>query len=121
MSRRSAASDNQTDRDAIRKEFAQAVNMAPAALERWLKSQESQSVGWTHEGDTESVGHDSERRIVRIKRTKKADLTEEDYQHMRKVFGYVHRHLAQGGPAEHEEHSRWRYSLMNWGHDPLKH
>jgi len=38
---------------------------------------------------------------------------------MRKVARYVHRHLAQG--LQHEiEHSRWRYSLMNWGHDPLK-
>ena len=37
---------------------------------------------------------------------------------MRKVTGYVHRHLAQG-PRVDVEHSRWRYSLMNWGHDPL--
>ena len=28
--------------------------------------------------------------------------------------------LKQGGPADDKEHSRWRYSLMNWGHDPLK-
>ena len=39
---------------------------------------------------------------------------------MRKVVGYVRRHLAQGGPAEDAAHSRWRHSLMNWGHDPLK-
>ena len=39
---------------------------------------------------------------------------------MRKVVGYVRRHLAQGGPAADKEHSRWRYSLMNWDHDPLK-
>ena len=39
---------------------------------------------------------------------------------MKKVAGYVHRHLKQGGPAADKEHSRWRYSLMNWGHDPLK-
>ena len=39
---------------------------------------------------------------------------------MRKVVGYTRRHLAQGGPDGDKEHSRWRYSLMNWGHDPLK-
>jgi len=39
---------------------------------------------------------------------------------MRKVVGYIHRHLAQGGPKEDKEHSAWRYSLMNWGHEPLK-
>jgi hypothetical protein len=44
----------------------------------------------------------------------------EDYAHMRKVVGYVHRHLKQGGPEEDSEHSPWRYSLMNWGHDPIK-
>ena len=59
-------------------------------------------------------------RIVAIKRKKAADLTADDYAHMKKVVGYVHRHLAQGGPADDKEHSRWRYSLMNWGHDPLK-
>jgi len=38
---------------------------------------------------------------------------------MRKVTGYVHRHMAQR-PSGDVEHTRWRYSLMNWGHDPLK-
>ena len=108
------------DRDSIEKAFREAVNMTPAALETWLDTDESREVGWTHEGDSESVGHQSGRRIVDIKRKKKADLTDEDYAHMRKVIGYVHRHMAQGGPAEHPEHSRWRYSLMNWGHDTLK-
>ena len=27
---------------------------------------------------------------------------------------------AQAPTKEDVEHSRWRYSLMNWGHDPLK-
>ena len=33
-----------------------------------------------------------------------------------KVVGYVHRHLAQRGHLKKQsvEHSRWRYSLMNW-------
>ena len=39
---------------------------------------------------------------------------------MRKVAGYVHRHLVQGGPDGDVEHSKWRYALMNWGHDPLE-
>ena len=39
---------------------------------------------------------------------------------MRKVVGYVHRHLAQGDPEQNKEDFKWRYSLMNWGHDPLK-
>lgn len=104
----------------IQTSFNEAVNMTPAALEKWLESQESQSVGFTHEGDHEAVGHQEGRRIVAIKRKKKAEFTDDDFAHMRKVVGYVHRHLAQGGPKDDKEHSRWRYSLMNWGHDPLK-
>ena len=37
----------------------------------------------------------------------------------RKVNSYVKRHLGQG-PKNDPENSKWRYSLMNWGHDPLK-
>jgi hypothetical protein len=107
-----------TDDDSTLEEFNRVVNMKPGALEKHLATAESQSVGWTHDGEGESVGHHSGRRIVEIKRKKKADLTNDDYAHMHKVIGYVHRHLAQGGPKEDKEHSRWRYSLMNWGHDP---
>ena len=38
---------------------------------------------------------------------------------MRKVVGYVHRHMAQRAAGD-IEHTRWRKSLMNWGHDPMK-
>jgi hypothetical protein len=38
---------------------------------------------------------------------------------MRKVIGYVHRHMAQR-PHGDVADTRWRKSLMNWGHDPLK-
>jgi hypothetical protein len=108
------------ERDRIRADFEDAVNMSPADLERWLATEESQAVGAPKDGDGESIGHESGRRIVAIKRKKKADLDDEDYAHMQKVVGYVHRHLAQGGPEEGAEQSRWRYSLMNWGCDPLK-
>ena len=57
---------------------------------------------------------------TRDQRRNKDDLNDDDLAHMRKVVGYVHRHLAQGGPEQNKEHSKWRYSLMNWGHDPLK-
>ena len=49
----------------------------------------------------------------------KSDYTDDDLEHMRKVTGYVKRHLRQG-PKGNARNSRWRYSLMNWGHDPLK-
>ncbi len=101
----------------VYKQFKERVNMAPKELEKWLETEESRSVGDSDSG--ESTGHKSGRRIVEIKRTKKADLTEADYEHMRKVVGYIGRHTAQR-PNKNVEESRWRYSLMNWGHDPLK-
>jgi hypothetical protein len=108
-------------------EFDEAVNMTASELERWLATDESNSVGQPASGqqaagqsDTpESVGHESGRHIVRLLRKHKAELTDDDHAHMRKVVGYVHRHLAQR-PDGDVEHTRWRYSLMNWGHDPLK-
>ncbi|MGI5120705.1 DUF3140 domain-containing protein [Marinactinospora thermotolerans] len=106
------------DHKSLRDEFDEAVNMTVAELENWLKSEESQEVGDT-KGHEESTGHHSGREIVRIKRTRVDDLNDADYRHMRKVIGYVHRHLAQR-PKGDVHNTPWRYSLMNWGHDPLK-
>src|SRR5689334_2092173 len=80
------------DKDKIYRDFARAVNMAPAELEEWLESEESRKVGWKADGRSESIGHASGRRIVGLLRTKKAALSDEDYAHMRKVVGYVARH-----------------------------
>ena len=100
-------------------DFREAVNMAPAEIETWLDTDASREVGSKeHDGD-ESVGHASGRRIVEIRRTKKDDLTPADIDHMEAVAGYVHRHMAQRPEGDVTE-TRWRYSLMNWGHDPLK-
>ena len=107
------------DHDTTRREFGEAVNMTAAELEEWLATDESRSVG-QKDGGSESTGHASGRRIVTLLRTRKADLTDDDYAHMRKVHGYVQRHLAQEPAKEDVETARWRYSLMNWGHDPLK-
>ena len=106
------------ERTEIRKDFRDVVNMSPSELESWLDTEESRSVGDTNGG--ESTGHRSGRRIVEIRPKTVDELTEADHDHMRKVTGYVKRHLAQGGPDDDVEHSAWRYSLMNWGHDPLK-
>ena len=109
------------DRDKVRKDFDEAVNMTASELKKWLDTKESRAVGWKGkdgQGSGESVGHASGRRIVGILGKGNAELTDDDYSHMRKVVGYVRRHRAQA-PANIAT-SRWRYSLMNWGNDPLK-
>ena len=106
------------DQAKTRREFSQAVNMTASELGAWLTTEESGKVGFRREGETESVGHASGRRIVTILAKKAAELSDDEYAHMRKVVGYVHRHCAQR--PENIYTSRWRYSLMNWGHDPAK-
>ena len=101
------------------KEFSDAVNMTASELRRWLDRDASKSVGQRGDGGGESTGHASGRRIVDILETKKADLSDDDYDHMRKVVGYVKRHRAQR-PSGDVEDTAWRYSLMNWGQDPMK-
>jgi hypothetical protein len=107
------AGDTETWQD-----FRDTVNMTANELEKWLGTAESRSVG-QKDGNEESTGHASGRRIVDLLRAKKSELTEGDYAHMRKVTGYARRHLAQR-PSGDVTDSAWRYSLMNWGHDPCK-
>ena len=108
------------DKARIRRDFHAAVNMTAAELRDWLESDESRRVGWKGADGkaSESVGHASGRRIVSLLGKSTDVLTADDYAHMRKVIGYVHRHRAQR--PENIYTSRWRYSLMNWGHDPAK-
>ncbi|MEU4481576.1 DUF3140 domain-containing protein [Micromonospora sp. NPDC023966] len=103
------------------REFTDAVNMKPTELQKWLETDESKHVGWRKKGTAggESVGHESGRRIIDLLRRKRDQLTDADYKHMRKVVGYVRRHMAQR-PSGDVRRTRWRYSLMNWGHDPVK-
>ena len=106
--------------------FREAVNMTRSELRKWLDGDDSKSVGMTPDGEKvtdpaqpEAVGHHMGERIVEIKGVKQADLTDADVADMRKVVGYVHRHSKQRPKGDVTE-TRWRKSLMNWGHDPLK-
>jgi hypothetical protein len=110
----------------VRAEFDRLTNMSRPQLRAWLRTDKAKSVGALPKGagivhrpgQGRSVGYSSGERILEIKGKKASELTPEDYAHMRKVVGYCRRHLAQR-PRGDIENSRWRYSLMNWGHDPL--
>src|SRR5689334_11790021 len=110
--------DKDTDDATTYKEFKGTVNMTANELEKWLDTDESKEVG-QKSGGGESTGHASGKRIIELLNSKKSELSDEDYSHMRKVVGYAHRHLAQRPSGDITE-SHWRYSLMNWGHDPCK-
>ncbi|MBY4127345.1 DUF3140 domain-containing protein [Rhodococcus fascians] len=102
----------------IKAEFDDLVNMTAKELDEFLGTDASKDVGQKKDGG-ESTGHESGRRIVEILKTKKADLSDDDYEHMHKVVSYCKRHLAQR-PEGDVTDTKWRYSLMNWGHDPKK-
>ncbi len=111
-------------RDTAR-EFGEVVNMTPARLAKWLDGETSQSVGMTADGgkvaapgQDEAVGHRMGRTILDLLAKKTSDLGDDDYAAMRKVVGYVHRHAKQRPDGDVTD-TRWRQSLMNWGHDPL--
>lgn len=107
------------DQEETYKHFKLLVNMTATELKKWLETEESESVG-IDSGDGESIGRKSAKKIISILPKKKSELNNDDYQHMHKVIAYISRHSAQGGPEEDKAHSRWLYSLKNWGHDPLK-
>ena len=108
-----------SDDDDTYAEFSDAVNLTTLQLEGWLETDESQGVGQKKDGSDESTGHEMGRRIVKLLNTRQGDLSEDDYRAMRKVVGYIARHSKQRPDGDVTE-TPWRYSLMNWGHDPEK-
>ena len=114
------------DKAQVRAAYREAVNMTPAELRRWLDTEDSRSVGMTEGGgrvsdpdDGEAVGHRMGREILALDELHQDRYGDAEYGMMRKVTGYVHRHTAQRPHGDIAD-SRWRQSLMNWGHDPLK-
>ena len=87
------------DEHRIRRDFDALVNLSPAELQAWLTRPESHKVGMVRRGETESVGRQSARKILEIRATPVADLTDAQDAHMKKVIGYCRRHLAQRPPA----------------------
>ena len=115
-----AIEEETLDRERIASDFSAVVNMTADELREWLDTDTSKVVGWKGPDGAraESVGHASGRRILSILRKSSGERTAEDEAHMRRVVAFVRRHRAQE-PANPVT-SRWRYSLMNWGHDPIK-
>ncbi|MEA9983706.1 MULTISPECIES: DUF3140 domain-containing protein [Subtercola] len=116
--------DTATDPKVTLRSFHSVVNMTASQLEKWLRTEESKAVGQKKDSggkkdSDESVGHASGRRIVALLQKNQSEFTDGDYEHMTTVVGFVHRHLKQR-PSGDVTDTPWRFSLMNWGHDPLK-
>lgn len=107
-----------TQREELFTDFANTVNLPAGQLEHWLETQESREAG-RHRGQSETHGHAMGRRVVRLLRTPKSQFTADDLVHMRKVVRHVDRQLKHR-PRGDVSDTDWRYSLMNWGHDPQR-
>ena len=102
--------------------------MSASDLKSWLQEESSTDAGWTNSSTTgsesETVGHESGRKIVEIlEKNPKKDpekYDEDDLQHMRRVAAYCKRHLSQEEKAKKDPDSKSARSLKNWGHDPQK-
>ncbi|MEL6439826.1 MAG: HVA1 family protein [Cyanobacteria bacterium J06621_8] len=99
-------------------DFQEAVNMDASEIKDWLKTRQSNSVGQRN-AQGKIKGRKSGKKIIKILQKDTADYQKQDFKHMKKVVSYIHRHLAQK-PAGDVKETPWRYSLMNWGCDPLK-
>ncbi|MBE7176936.1 MAG: DUF3140 domain-containing protein [Mucilaginibacter polytrichastri] len=110
--------NNEKDHEEIYQDFKKLVNMSASQLEKWLETDMSKEVG-QKEGDGESTGRKSAKKIVKILQTKKDDLNSSDYTHMSKVIAYISRHTAQR-PKGDVSNTPWLYSLKNWGYNPEK-
>jgi hypothetical protein len=106
-----------TSDEQVRAQFAALVNMSAREIEAWHRTEQSRAVG-QDSGDGVSVGVKAGQRTIQLLRARRA-LSAEDIKHMRRVVGFIQRLRAQS-PRKNRETSRWRYALMNWGHDPLK-
>lgn len=103
--------------DEARAAFARLVNMSSREIEAWHHTEHSKSVG-QDSGDGVSVGVKAGQRTLQLLRIKRAPNAD-DIKHMRRVVSFIRR-LAAQAPRRKREISRWRYALMNWGHDPLR-
>src|SRR5262245_46606303 len=100
--------------DEVRAAFAALVNMSAGELAAWHETEHSRSVG-QDDGDGVSVGVKAGQRTIQMLRAKRAPDAE-DLRHMRRVISFIKR-LRTQAPRQRRQTSRWRYALMNWGHD----
>ena len=100
-------------------DFKNLVNVTRKRLESWLDTDESKKVGLKYRGKGESAGNESGKKIVELIGKRRDRFSDDDLKHIHKVVDSIKRHLAQR-PKGDITASNWRYSLMNWGHDPAK-
>lgn len=103
--------------DQLWENFHRAVNMTSRELRDWLSVQ---GAGEATETEPDHAGSELGHRVADILGKRRADVTADDVEVMRRVVDKVAdlRGEDEWEPTAGEDH--WRRRLMNVGHDPLK-
>jgi len=97
-------------------EFHTVVNMTSRELQEWLRTRSSLEGA---EVPPEETGGQLGRKVLRILRKRRTDLTKEDAAVMDEVVEKVSaQRNAELDPKAGD--TKWRQRLMDVGHDPLK-
>jgi hypothetical protein len=104
--------------DEVWDDWKRLINMTAREIENWLETPASQAAAYAATRD-QVAGRHPGHRVAEILRTRKVDLTDAEVTHMREVVSHVRGRLPLRPPGNVKD-TRWRYSLMNWGHDPVK-
>lgn len=100
----------------IIEEFRSVVNIPRNQLERWLGTPESRKLRFPDEPKGAKTPGQT---ILKLLAKKHDKITREDVDNMQRVIEFIGPRL-QKRPKGDILASNWRYSLMNWGHDPSK-
>jgi len=101
--------------------FHSLINLSPDELADWLDTEDSWNTGQILPGETEATGHKAGREIEDMMRNGKGEFGEKEIALMRRTVSFIKRHGAQKERMQTKniENSRWRHSLLNWGHGKI--
>lgn len=105
-------------KEQIHAEFREFINMGAGELGKFLYSPESKLVD-AEPMETDISARKGGDRTIKILRKKRFELTKTNYEHMERATAFITKKLSEQPEGDISE-SVWRYSLMSWGHDPMK-
>jgi len=106
-------------REDIYLEFKTLVNMSPLEFEKWLETKTARIPAEENPESELIIDRKLSRKLIKILLKRKFMLTKGDYECLEKITNHINQ-LYKNKPTADMLLSRWRYALMNLGHDPLK-
>jgi hypothetical protein len=100
-------------------EFRTVVNISSDQLKRWLNTPESRKLHFADKPTGKAANGASGQVVLSLLKKRRDKYTDADLDQMENVVQVVKQRLEKR-PKGDIIASNWRYSLMNWGHDPTK-